>query len=142
MPLEGRISVDVGFTDTDSSGGAQSLKRIALVDASSYTTGKVAVLTGTAGTAAVSLGLVGTIPTTTYRDAAGQFVAFGSIIRVAFAWSGSSRRFLTDAEYDSFKVASSSSQACITSLTPVDNLNPTISSGTGTGTYTIVLFGT
>jgi hypothetical protein len=139
MAVNGRINLDVLFHDTD---GTTSLKVVGLEGATEYTTGKVAMLTGTAGTAAVSLGLVGTTPTTTYRDAAGQFVSFAVIRRVAFAWSGSSRRVLTDAEYDSFKVASSSAEVCITSFTPSDNINPTISSGTGTGTYTIVLYGT
>jgi hypothetical protein len=138
MPLEGRISVDVGFTDTDSSGGAQSLKRIALVDATSYTTGKVAVLTGTAGTAAVAFSTLGA---TTYRDASGALVTFSAAERLVFSWSGSSSRLLSETSDDLFKIYSANGQPAATRLNQFV-FQPALSAGTGTGTYTIVIYGT
>ncbi len=41
MSIEGRIAVDVGFTDSASSDGVQAVKRLALTSTDSQTTGKV-----------------------------------------------------------------------------------------------------
>jgi hypothetical protein len=65
MSVEGRISVDVLFHDTD---GTNAINVVSLRDSREYATGKVAVITGTAGTAAVNLNEYGITP---YRDASG-----------------------------------------------------------------------
>ena len=52
MSLEGRINVDVLFHDKD---GTASLKVTSLQDSRAYTTGKVAVITGTLGTASSTI---------------------------------------------------------------------------------------
>jgi hypothetical protein len=44
MAIDGRINVDVLFHDTD---GTTSLKVVSLEDSTAYTTGKVAIVTGT-----------------------------------------------------------------------------------------------
>jgi hypothetical protein len=78
MAIDGRINVDVLFHDTD---GTTSLKVVSLEDSTAYTTGKVAIVTGTVGTTEVSV----SISPGTYRDASGAIVNFTSVSRFAFA---------------------------------------------------------
>jgi hypothetical protein len=78
MAIDGRINVDVLFHDTD---GTTSLKVVSLEDSTAYTTGKVAIVTGTCGTTEVSV----SISPGTYRDASGAIVNFTSVSRFAFA---------------------------------------------------------
>jgi hypothetical protein len=81
MSIEGRIAIDVNFADSSDATGVQSLKKISLVDTSSYSSGKVAIVTGTCGTAAVT---IATAPTS-FKDAAGNAVSFSAVQRIAFA---------------------------------------------------------
>ena len=77
MSIEGRIAVDVSFADSATSAGVQSLKKISLVDTTSYTTGKIRALTGTVGTASV------VFQDLSYRDAAGNLVTSITALRIA-----------------------------------------------------------
>jgi hypothetical protein len=140
MSIEGRIAIDVGFTDTYTASVVQSVQRISLTSTDAYATGKIAVLSGTASTASLQLDSYSATPT--YRDSSGNVVTFGVIRRIMFSWSGTNRRTLTDSEYDNFKLLSSAGAVSLTEFAPSDTVAPLISSGTGTGTYTIVLYGT
>jgi hypothetical protein len=140
MSIEGRIAIDVGFTDTYTASVVQSVQRISLTSTDAYATGKVAVLSGTASTASLQLDSYSVTPT--YRDSSGNVVTFNVIRRIMFSWSGTNRRTLTDSEYDNFKLLSSAGAVSLTEFAPSDTVAPLISSGTGTGTYTIVLYGT
>ena len=84
--VKGTISVDVAFTDSTTVSGANSLKTLTLRQAQEYTatSDKVVILSGTAGTAQLSLGLLGTTP---YRNAAGNVVTLNAINRIVFSWS-------------------------------------------------------
>jgi hypothetical protein len=86
MAINGRINVDVLFHDTD---GTTSLKVVSLEGSTEYTSGKVAIVSGTCGTANVT---VATSPST-FRDASGVIVDFdtdeGIIRRFAFSATGS-----------------------------------------------------
>lgn len=138
MSINGSISVNALFHDTD---GTTSLKIVSLKSSDEYTTGKVAVVSGTAGTSAVTLDSPVLSPT--YRDASGALVSFLTVRRILFSWSGPKRRTLTDAEYDNFKLTSlSGSVAASWMAADSDNVTPSLSAGTGTGTYTIVIYGT
>jgi hypothetical protein len=134
--VTGTVSVNVEFRDTTTSSGVQSLKTVTLREATEYTSGKVAIITGTAGTSAVNLGTLGT---TTYRNASGSVVSFSAVTRLAFSWSGSSERVVT--EQESFFVLRSKSGSVAVTDAPNSVVAPEISSGVGTGTYTIVLYG-
>jgi hypothetical protein len=79
MSIEGRIAIDIGFTDTHTTEGVSAVQRITLTETDSYTSGKVAVLTGTITTAGTTFGAA-----TGYRDASGNTVTFAEIDRVAF----------------------------------------------------------
>ena len=135
--VSGTISVNVEFRDTTTSSGVQSLKTVTLREATEYTSGKVAIITGTAGTSAVNLGTLGT---TTYRNASGSVVSFAAVTRLAFSWSGSGERKLND-QVDTFFVLRSNAGSVAVTDVPAFTVGPQISAGTGTGTYTIVLYG-
>ena len=81
MAIDGRITVDVLFHDTD---GTASLKVVSLEDSTEHTSGKVAIVTGTCGTTRVTIDPA----SLTYKDAAGDTVAFTSVRRIAFKASG------------------------------------------------------
>lgn len=140
MPLEGRISVDVGFTDTDSSGGAQSLKRISLVDSSSYTTGKVAVVTGTVTTAAVTLWNQGDngLQFGGYKDASGASVSLSVVSRIALKGSGSGVK-VEDTDLGMVKLLSVGDQVSVGNHDAGAALQ--ISALAGTASFTAVLYG-
>ena len=82
MSIRGRIAVDVQFADDDTVTAVKSLKSIALQDATEYTEGKVAVVSGTVGTAGVTVQTNPMLPQ--FRDAAGGVVSFTNVSRVAF----------------------------------------------------------
>jgi hypothetical protein len=77
MSIEGRINVDVLFHDKD---GTASLKVLSLQDSQQYSGNKVAIVSGTCGTARVTLNLL----PTAYANASGQSVSIPSVARVAF----------------------------------------------------------
>jgi hypothetical protein len=84
MSVEGSISVAVDFNDTSDGEGVDTLKKIRLASIDTYTTGKVAVVSGTCGTALV---VISGAPSS-YEDASGSAVNFTSgITRVAFSSS-------------------------------------------------------
>ena len=83
MSIEGRIAIDVAFSDTTSGTGVQSLKRLALTSTDAYSTGKVALVTGTCGTAAVAVA----VAPSTFRDSSGSVVSFATVSRFAFSAS-------------------------------------------------------
>ena len=144
MSIEGRIAIDVSFADSATSDGVQSLKKISLTDTTSYTTGKVAVLTGTCGTAAVTVAQLGN--NTPYRDAGGSEVSFVEMVR--FAVSSSSGVLLEgEGKFSGLGLAASSQKVAVCDAPPISGLPPLTGSVTlrtvaGTASYTLVLYGT
>jgi len=137
--VSGSISVNVEFRDSTTSSGVQSLKTIALRDTTEYTTGKVAIVTGTAGTAAVSFINLDNL----YRNATGNLVSIATPLRLAFSWSGSNYRTLLDLSDTAFALKSRSGSAAVTDINgAVAGIDADLQAGDGTGTYTIVLYGT
>ena len=135
MSIEGRINVDCLFHDKD---GTASLKVVSLQVSTEYTTGKVAFITGTAGTAQVSFASIGP---TSYKNAAGDTVSFSAVQRVAFSWGGTSERTLAEISDSVFILRSKSGSVAVSDCT-ASTVQPQVSSGVGTGTYTIILYGT
>lgn len=133
--VRGRIAVDVQFTDSTASSGVQSLKTITLQDATEYTTGKVAVITGTCGTAAFT---VATSPSV-YRNSAGSLVSFATIERVAFS---ASLNATIDVQQRSAggdnSITSRDGQVAVVDTPGVTFIYTTA----GTASYTLVIYGT
>jgi hypothetical protein len=139
MSIEGRIAIDVNFADSSDTTGVQSLKKISLVGTTSYSSGTVAVVTGTVGTAAQS------IVVTSYRNADGQDVTFSTVERVALQSSGVEVRYLLSSSPEVIGLVSRGPVAVgdipvsFPSLASHRLRTPT---GSGTATYTLVLYGT
>jgi hypothetical protein len=81
MAIDGRINVDVLFHDTD---GTASLKVVSLEDSTAYTTGQVAIVTGTCGTTAVTINASSLTYKDSWRGQRNQFADVFCNTRVAF----------------------------------------------------------
>ena len=126
MSISGSISVNALFHDTD---GTTSLKIVSLKSSDEYTTGKVAIVTGTVGTSSVSISCL----PTTYRSASGALVSFSSVSRIVFQASSActiddGANSLVDQTLCAFKGVSQPDISVVTSA--------------HTASYTIVLYGT
>jgi hypothetical protein len=135
MAINGRMNVDVLFHDTD---GTTSLKVVSLEDSTEYTTGKVAIVTGTCGTAGATV-----FPSNTqYKDSVGNVVAFAQVSRVAFTSSrpcelldnGEQKTIAWSAGNVSLNDYSVAAGEDYFAITPVFT--------SGTASYTLVLYGT
>jgi hypothetical protein len=136
MSIEGRIAVDVGFSDSTSASGVQSLKRIALTSTDSYSSGKVAVISGTASTQAVTI----PVNPSTFRNANGAIVSFtSSISRVAFKSSGPAA--VSDPSSDTV-VPCDGNSVSVFSLEGNQGEDLRVQATSGTVSYTIVIYGT
>ena len=134
MAINGRINVDVLFHDTD---GTTSLKVVSLEGSTELTTGQVAIVTGTCGTAAVAI----SIQPSAYKDASGNLVSFSSVERVVFL---SSQNCLVEEADTQSQVARSLGRVSVGDCSPsaqqIFNISPQYSAGTAS--YTLVLYGT
>jgi hypothetical protein len=134
MAIDGRINVDVLFHDTD---GTTSLKVVSLEDSAAYTTGKVAIVTGTVGTASISI----SIPLTGYKDAAGNASTLQLPSRVAFSATGSNPVRLQDV--NTLSLQSSNGSVSVSEMEQADDSLTVSRTGTaGTASFTLVLYGT
>lgn len=134
MSVEGTISIDVQFRDTTSSTGVQSLKTVTLRDATEYSTGKVAIVTGTCGTTDV---VIQTSPSG-YKNADGSAVSFDSVARVVFAATGSPCRLANDPT--GITIESRNSGPAASNVHDDDVFR--VFTTAGTASYTLVLYGT
>jgi hypothetical protein len=133
MSLEGRINVDVLFHDKD---GTASLKVVSLQDSQAYTSGKVAIVSGTVGTSAITI----QVAPTAYRDASGALVSFFEIQRFVIK-SGPARLLLENPSV----IVDANSLTVVSDATgdfgDAGQL-PTVRSQSGTSSYTIAMYGT
>jgi hypothetical protein len=134
MSLEGRISVDVLFHDKD---GTASLKVVSLQDSKAYATGKVAVITGTLGTASSTISHTGS-----FRGADGEYVSITSVNYAVFRFDGTGGSFKRLA-IGNATIRSNDSIVSASCVGGDDTGQFTISGNSGsTGTYAVVLYGT
>ena len=138
MSIEGSINVSALFHDRD---GTTAMKVLSLRSSIEHTTGKVAIVTGTAGTAAATL--FDTNAAVPYRDASGTLVEFGNVSQALFSWSGTSQRYCEFQAFEGQKVvlASQSGSVSASRIDSGASNEIAITAGGGTGTYTIVLYG-
>jgi hypothetical protein len=133
MALDGRITVDVLFHDTD---GTASLKVASLEDSQEYTSGKVAIVTGTAGTSGVTVYSGGTT-TPAYRDASGSIVSFSDVSRVALL--GTPAVQISEPGPGRVSARSSGELAIVSCFDSPGTIS--VASDSGTASYTLVLYG-
>lgn len=133
MAVSGTVNVSASFVDTDESTGVVSEKKVSLASADVHTGGKVALVTGTCGTAVVNVDLT----SLGYRDAAGDIVSLDIVQRMALkANPGAFAEFVDSGE----KLKSLCDRV---SIECVQNTDDTIHVYTtaGTSTYTLLLYG-
>jgi len=135
--VSGTISVNVEFRDTTTSSGVQSLKTITLREATEYTTGKVAIVTGTVGTASATI----SFNSTAYKNAAGSAVSFSQVQRLAF--SASPLAFLdVSAALGGGDAVLVSRQNEATLVDARESGSAIVYTTAGAASYTLVLYGT
>jgi hypothetical protein len=134
--IEGRIAIDVTFADKSDGTNVDSLKMITLTDTASYTSGKVALVSGTCGTAAVVI--TATNPGPGYTNAAGSQVQFTATTRFAFSATGSPA---TCSDSNGHVVRSSGGRISVSDAFGADDPYQ-IQTTSGTASYTLVLYGT
>ena len=135
MSIEGRIAVDVSFADSATSSGVQSLKRITLTSTDSYTTGKVALVSGTCGTAAVAVA----VAPSTYSDSSGSAVSFSAVTRFAFAASSAA---VCSESAGAGVAISSGSRVSVSDSRSGGTAGFNVSAYSGTASYSLVIYGT
>ena len=138
--VTGKFAVDVEFTDRTAFDGVQSLRTVSLRSATEYPDGKIAVVSGTVGTAVV----VVPISPTTYRNATGNLVSFASVSRVAFSASGAAMVACDGSggcgEND-WTIYSRSNQAAVSEAVETASFSINVMGTAGTASYTLVLYG-
>lgn len=134
MAIDGRINVDVLFHDTD---GTTSLKVVSLEDSTAYTNGKVAIVTGTVGTATLSVDLVNS----SYRNAAGSLVEFSDVSRIALAATGGTVQLVDSDAGNDACLRSSGGRVALTDWPSGAGAADLVADG-GTASYTLVIYGT
>jgi hypothetical protein len=134
--VRGRIAVDVQFADSTTSAGVQSLKTITLQDATEYTTGKVAIATGTVGTVATQIDY----SATGYVDAAGNPVVFTDVNRAAMRTSSVCLAFETGG--DLAGIVLNPGSVSIVDVGGGDGIVLRVVGTPVTASYTIVMYGT
>jgi len=126
MSVSGTFGVDIAFTDSTTVSGAQSLKTITMREATEYTSGKIAIETGTCGTTFQFFGYAG------YRNAAGNTQ---SLTPQRFSFRAiPAARIINDFGH---VLTESESNVCIDNWRDHVGIQTTA----GTATYTLVIYG-
>jgi hypothetical protein len=138
--IKGHFGVNVHFTDSTVVGGAKSLKSIGLQHATEYDFGKVAVVTGTVGTAVTAV----SVSPTTYRNSSGQIVSFASVSRVAFQADGPNMVACDGSGgcgIDDWTIYSRAGQVAVSEALETSAFSINVFGTSGTSAYTLVLYG-
>ena len=131
--LRGKLAIDVQFTDSTSAGGVNSVKTLALQQASEYTTGKVLTVSGTCGTSAVTIA----VAPGTYKDSTGEVVSLAAVNWFAFRSSVLAR--CDEATGDG--VAVSAGDLLAVSVANGGTAGFEVYTDSGTASYTLVVYG-
>jgi hypothetical protein len=138
--VKGRFGIDVSFNDSTVSGGASSMKTINLTHATEYDFGKIAVVTGTCGTAVSTVA----VAPTTYRNAAGSIVSFSSVSRVAFAADGPTLVACDGSGGcgdNDWTIYSRVGQVAVSEAVETTSFSINVMGTAGTASYTLVMYG-
>jgi hypothetical protein len=140
--VRGTIAVDVALTDSTSTSGGSSLNTLTLRNATEYTSGKVAIVSGTVGSGAV------TIPRTAvgYVNSLGQSVSFSTIERVAIRASNPLTLYYRTAFPAVAGPSASGDRVAVADVPPSQQSQASfgliLDSTSATASFTLVLYGT
>ena len=131
MSINGRISIDAIFHDTDSTA---SINVLSLNESQEYSSGVVAVITGTASGVQQNL----PVSPTTYRNAAGNLVEVGNLFHVVLK---SNSGTVVYADLVNSVVVPPGKTASFATDFPFTGDDISIYADGGTASYTIILIG-
>lgn len=135
MSVRGKFAIDVSFFDRTASAGVSAMKAISLQDTGEYLDGKVAVVSGTVGTATATI----SVAPCSYKDSAGNAVSFATINRVAIQ---ADRRVILKNSADMAVISGPSLAAVSDAQDDAGPLRLFPGYTTGSATYTLVIYGT
>ena len=141
MSLLGRFAIDVNFTDSTLSDLTKSVKTVALQHATEYSDGKVAVVTGTVGTAVINVDC----NAPAFADSSGAAVTFSTISRLAFSATGPNMVRCASDQLDgvgyAMTVYSRANQIAVSESLEDNEFEIGVVGTSGTASYTLVLYG-
>jgi len=134
MAVSGTINVNMSFLDSASSAGVEAEKKVSLASANIYTTGVVAIVSGTVGTAVRTIDLTD-LP---YRNAAGNLVTITEVDHAGFKSDNEAYVHFVDIDVRLHSTDNFLAVSCI------HNTDDTIQVFTtaATASYTLIMHGT
>jgi len=138
MSLRGHIIVDAVFADSASATAVDTTKAISVVTNDEYDSGKVAVVSGTCGTSAVTI----TIASPGYTAASGSAVSFANVSRLVFSAGSTTLVKCVGGATGKPLVLSRADQAAVSEVGATEtSLQVSVDATAGTSSYTLVLYG-
>ena len=139
MGASGTLSIRFEFSDSTTR-ETKTISKLAVVSEDlEFASVPVAIMSGTVGTAAVSV----SINPTTYRNAGGDFVSFATApARIALQADGPSAVSMTDSDLNEFSASSRNGSVAVTRWglsSPSSGV--LVQTASGTNTYAIVVIG-
>jgi hypothetical protein len=138
--VRGKFVIDVDFTDRTTATGVQRMKLVSLASATEYPDGKVAMVSGTCGTAVV----VVPVSPATYRNAAGNVVSFANVSRVAFSATGAAMVACDGSggcgEND-WTIYSRAGQVAVSEAVETTSFSINVMGTAGTASFMLVMYG-
>ena len=133
MAVSGTINVSMSFIDSTTTTGVESQKKVALTHAETVTGDKVAIVSGTVGTAVQTIDL----SSLGYRDSAGDLVTISEIDHAGFRSDNEAYVHFVDVDVRLHSVDNFLSVSCI------HNTDDTVQVFTtsATATYSLIMHG-
>jgi len=139
MSVRGTIAVDVAFTDSTTTAGGSSLNTITLRDATEYTTGKVAIVSGTVGTTVIQIDPY--VFEDLYRDSSGNAATFpNGLSRIAFRASRKAK--MVEGADESIVISDNTIAVSEMADNASSGIAIQVIGTAGTAFYTLVMYGT
>lgn len=134
MAVSGTINVNMSFLDSAAATGVDAEKKVSLSHAEVHSGGKVAIVTGTVGTAVQTIDL-SSLP---YRDAAGNLVSITEVDHAGFRSDNEAYVHFVDVDVRLHSTDNYLATSCI------HNTDDTIQVFTtaATATYSLLMVGT
>lgn len=134
MAVSGTINVNMSFLDSAAATGVEAEKKVSLSSANTYTTGVVAIVTGTVGTAVQTIDL-SALP---YRNAEGELVTITEVDHAGFRSDNEAYVHFVDVDVRLHSTDNFLAVSCI------HNTDDTIQVFTtaATATYSLIMHGT
>lgn len=134
MAVSGTINVNMSFLDSASSAGVEAEKKVSLASANVYTTGVVAIVSGTVGTAVQTIDL-SSLP---YRNAAGNLVTITEVDHAGFKSDNEAYVHFVDVDVRLHSTDNFLAVSCIHNTDDTIQVFTTAS----TASYTLIMHGT